>query len=130
MEPLLNDKKTANFRIVSDEKGNRYEFFCDLSNALVHTSEPVKADDPEEELMLAWAKGGKANFNKCKKCGKWVIDAMWNPDLWNCVQCSPIEDYPNYCPECGAKTSDPSYYCHICGTKLFLREENGDETAK
>ena len=124
---MSTEKKTANYRVVPEGNGNRYEFFCDLSYALVCTSDPVKADNAEEELLRAWNECGNGNFNRCKKCGRWVIDAMYNPDVLSCVKCAPIEDHPDYCPVCGAKTSDPSNYCHICGAKLFLREDINDE---
>jgi len=120
-------KKTANYRIIKGENGNRYEFFCDLSHARICVSEPVEAEAAEEERMLAWEKYGRENFNQCHKCGKWVTGAMYNPDVLTCVQCTPIEDYPNYCPECGAKTQDPSNFCHICGAKLFYGGEFEDE---
>ena len=98
---------------------------------MVCTTAPVKADTPDEELMLAWNTYAKAHFNQCHKCGKWIIDAMYNPDVLNCVVCTPIEDYPEYCPKCGAKTSDPSYFCHMCGARLLYGgEENEIETTE
>ena len=121
------DKKTANYKTVKGENGNCYEFFCDLSDALICKSEPVVAKTPEEELLLAWELYGKVHFNKCHKCGKWVTDAMYNPDTLSCVRCTPIGDYPDYCPECGSKTQDPSNFCHICGAKLFYGGETRDE---
>lgn len=125
---LLNEKKkTADYKISKDETGSRYEFYCELSRALVCVSEPVKAETLEEELMLAWENYGRRHFNQCHKCGKWVTGAMYNPDVLSCVQCTPLEDYPDYCPECGAKTQDPSNYCHICGAKLFYGGETLDE---
>ena len=120
-------KKTADYKILKDESGNRYEFCCELSHALVCVSEPVKADTLEEELILAWENYGRSHFNQCHKCGRWLTGAMYNPDVLSCVQCTPIEDYPEYCPECGAKTQDPSNYCHICGVKLFYGGEGKNE---
>jgi len=121
------DKKTAKYKIVKGEKGNCYEFFCDLSDALICKSEPIAAKTLEEELLIAWELHGKEHFNKCHKCGKWVTGAMYNPDVLSCVQCTPIEDYPNYCPDCGAKTQNPSNFCHICGAKLFYGGEKHNE---
>jgi len=126
---VLKEKKTANFRIVPDKNGNRYEFFCDLSYALVCTTAPIKKDKPEEELLFAWETEGRQHFNKCQKCGKWIIDAMFNPDVFTCVNCTPIEEYPDYCPECGAETKDTGYFCHICGTRLLYGGEMEDEKA-
>ena len=118
-EATMNEKKTANFKLLPTLNGNKYQFFCDLSDALICTTAPVKADTCDGELMLAWNTYAKAHFNQCHKCGRWVIKEMYNPDVLNCVMCTPIEDYPEYCPKCGAKTSDPSYFCHMCGTRLL-----------
>ena len=120
-------KKTADYRIIKDGNKNRYEFYCELSHASVCVSEPVNAETAEKELMLAWENGGRSHFNQCHKCGRWVTGAMYNPDVFSCVQCTPFEDYPEYCPECGVKTQDPSNYCHICGAKLFYGGEKEDE---
>ena len=125
---ILNEKKkTADYKIIKDEVGNRYEFYCELSCALVCVSDPVKAKNPDAELMLAWENYGRSHFNQCHKCGKWVTGAMYNPDVLSCVQCTPFEDYPKYCPDCGAKTQDPSNYCHICGARLFYGGEGKNE---
>ncbi len=119
--------KTADYKIIKEKGGNRYEFYCGLSRALVCTSEPMQEETPDEELVLAWNKFGKTHFNRCHKCGKWVTGAMYNPDVLSCVQCTPIEDYPEYCTECGAKTQEPSYFCHICGARLFYGGEDRNE---
>ena len=127
----MNEKKTANYKRQQTPNGNKYQFFCDLSDALICTTAPVRADTPDEELMLAWNTYAKAHFNQCHKCGRWIINEMYNPDVLNCVVCTPIEDYPEYCPKCGAKTSDPSYFCHMCGTRLLYGgEENEDKIAE
>ena len=126
----MDAKKTAKHRIVPEETGNRYEFFCDLSNALVCTTSPIKCEDAQEELMIAWESEGRKHFNRCQKCGKWIIDAMYNPDVLTCVGCTPIEEYPDYCPECGAKTNDTGYFCHMCGTRLLYGGEKRDEKTK
>lgn len=121
------DKKTANYKIVKEEKGNSYRFFCDLSDALIYKSTPVTANSSEEELRIAWENHAREHFNQCRKCGKWVTGAMYNPDVLCCVQCMPIEDYPDYCPECGKKTQNPSNFCHMCGAKLFYGGEANDK---
>lgn len=120
-------KKTADYKIIEEQTGNRYEFCCELSGALVCVSEPLKAETQEEELMLAWETYGRSHFNQCRKCGRWVTGAMFNPDVLACVQCTPFEDYPDYCPGCGAKTQDPANFCHICGAKLFYGGEGKNE---
>ncbi len=116
-------RKTATYKIVSEEGGNRYQFFCDLSESLICTTKPIKADSPDEELMLAWESEGRAYFNQCRKCGKWIIDAMYNPDVLNCVDCSPLESEPRFCKKCGTRVTDNSIFCHICGKRLLYGGE-------
>lgn len=117
------DKKTANYKISQSENGNLYEFFCDLSDALICISEPYPSEDSEDQLMHAWELYGKEHFNRCHICGRWVTNAMYNPDTLCCVKCNPIEDFPEYCPECGCKTQDPSNFCHMCGARLLYGGE-------
>ena len=127
---MTSEKRTASYKIISDAGGNIYKFFCDLSGALVCTASPKsKACTPEEELLLAWESEGKQHFNLCRKCGRLVIDAMFNPDVLTCVKCTPIEEYSDYCPKCGVKTSDFAYFCHRCGSVLLYGGKNEkDET--
>lgn len=127
---MISEKRTASYKIISDAGGNIYKFFCDLSGALVCTASPKsKACTPEEELFLAWESEGKQHFNLCRKCGRLVIDAMFNPDVLTCVKCTPIEEYSDYCPKCGVKTSDFAYFCHRCGSVLLYGGKNEkDET--
>ena len=127
----MKGKMTANYKVQQTSNGNKYQFFCDLSDALVCTTAPVKADTPEKELMLAWNAYAKVHFNKCHKCGRWIINEMYNPDVLTCVECTPIEDYPEFCTKCGAKTTNPSYYCHMCGARLLYGGgENEKENAE
>lgn len=113
----------ADYRAIPNEEGFTYEFYCDLSGAKVIS---VKTSDG---VSVAWEQEGKQHFNQCSRCHRWVIDAMYNPDLLCCVECVPIEEYPDYCPHCGAKTNDVAYFCHICGTRLLYGGEIQDETA-
>lgn len=123
----MKEKNTANYKILQTPYGNKYQFFCDLSEALICTTPPIKGNTPEEELMIAWRNYGRNNFNKCHNCGKWVISVMYNPDVLKCVKCTPLEDYPEFCPNCGAKTLDPSYFCHMCGYRLLYGGEDENE---
>ncbi|MBR7184520.1 MAG: hypothetical protein IKD37_02810 [Clostridia bacterium] len=112
-------KKTAQYKIIADSGGNRYAFFCDLTGALVCTTKPYRADTPEHELELAWTEEGKTHFSLCHKCGKWVVDAMFNADALECVACAPWENTPEYCKSCGAKVSAADAVCPRCGKQLI-----------
>lgn len=85
------ENKTASYKIIFDAGGNRYRFFCERSGAEVCSTQPVRAESSEQELMLAWNSEGKKYFNLCPMCGKWVSDKMYNPDALECVVCSPRE---------------------------------------
>ena len=116
------NRKTANFRVISDGSGRRYQFFCALSGAHVCTTRPIRVDTPELALETAWETEGKQHFNLCSKCGNWVIDAMYNVDVLECVDCAPYEGIPLYCKSCGAKveTSNDNT-CSKCGAALAYR---------
>ena len=120
---MIDQKKTADYKIIRMPNGNVYQFFCDLSGALSVETALYKESDSEKELMLAWEKEGKNIFNLCHKCGDWVSDVMYNPDVLNCVRCSPIEDFPEYCPKCGTKTQDAETFCSKCGVRLMYGGE-------
>ena len=115
----MQKKKTAHYKIIADSGGNRYKFFCDLTGALQCTTQAYSADDPEEELELAWKSEGVRNFQICHKCGKWVIDAMYNADALECVACAPWENTPEYCKFCGTKVSGSHSVCPKCGKLLI-----------
>jgi len=115
-------KKTAAYRIITDAGGNRYRFFCDLSGAVMCTTEPVMAETQEKELMLAWEKEGRQQFNHCHRCGKWVCESMYNADVCHCVECTPWEDRPKFCSVCGAPIPADDNFCRKCGAKLLYRE--------
>ena len=72
----MGGKKTATYKITPDTGGNRYRFYCDVSEALVCITSPYHADTPEEELMLAWEKEGRQHFNQCRKCGRFIPESM------------------------------------------------------
>lgn len=54
----MKGKPTASYKLIADAGGNRYQFFCDQSGALACTTEPIRADTPEEALMIACAWDG------------------------------------------------------------------------
>ena len=70
-------------------------------------------------MRAAWLAEGRENFNRCHKCGKWVIDAVYNAEVLECVECAPYEAEPKYCKNCGAKIEDPVKNCPSCGKKLI-----------
>ena len=115
----MSKKRTAAYKMVSDSGGNRYKFYCDLSGALLCTTEPYHAQTPLQELELAWNTEGKKHFNLCHRCGKWVIEAMYNADALECVACAPWENTPEYCKFCGAKVSASDAVCPRCGRQLI-----------
>lgn len=76
-------------------------------------------DDPQEELMVAWKTEGRQYFNQCHRCGKWVIDVMYNADVGECVQCTPWEEQsPRYCKHCGAEVQPGKAVCMVCQKSL------------
>ncbi|MBQ4564205.1 MAG: hypothetical protein IJA58_06970 [Lachnospiraceae bacterium] len=116
---MIKEKRIAPYKIAPDKNGNCYKFFCELSMALVCTTKPYKAETPEEEIRLAWENEGKRQFNHCQKCGKLVMDAMYNADALECVACAPWENTPEYCKFCGAKVSGEDAICPKCGKLLI-----------
>lgn len=111
--------KTAAYKIVPTPIGNRYQFFCEISDCLVCETGAYLTGSPEAELETAWQSEGKKNFNLCHKCGRWVDTVMFNPDVLQCVNCAPLENDPKYCPFCGEKVTDNAANCIRCGKKLL-----------
>ncbi|MBE6565453.1 MAG: hypothetical protein E7655_09310 [Ruminococcaceae bacterium] len=122
----MDAQKTALYKRISGSDGNRYKFYCELSGALACTTEPIRAETTEEELQIAWETVGKIHFNLCHKCGKWVIDAVYNADVWECVECAPYEAEPNYCKSCGIRIDKPFGKCPACGHKLVYEGEGSE----
>ncbi len=117
--------KTAPYKIEEETSSGRvFRFFCEISGAAVHSTKPVKADSEADALRLAWENEGKQHFNLCHTCKKLVCDAMYNPDVFNCVDCSPWEDPPNFCPKCGTQIPQGDTFCRKCGIRLMY---GGDE---
>lgn len=138
---MQNENKTASYKYVSDSEGRRYSFYCAISHAIVCSTEPIHKKTREEELEYAWKTIGSKHFNKCKECGKWVIDAMYNPEKLECVLCSPWEEDseigervletinefgfgPNtmkkkkVCLWCKHICNANEQFCHTCGAEL------------
>jgi hypothetical protein len=85
----------------------------------VCTTKAYSETDPVVEPELAWNTEGKKNFQLCLKCGKWVIDAMYNADALECVACAPWEDTPNFCKFCGTRVRESDAICPKCGKHLI-----------
>ena len=126
-------EKIASYKIIN---GNRYSFFCDLSGARVFLTEPIEGgtpeekcqkryrvqyNPPEERLKRAW-EIAKPEISRCKKCGRFVCDAMYNADTFMCVDCSPWENPPKFCRHCGSKVSISDTFCTSCGSALRYEE--------
>ena len=119
---VVVNRKTANFRVLSDGDGRRYQFFCALSGAHVCTTRPILSGTMEQALQIAWETEGKQHFNHCGKCGNWVIDAMYNVEVLECVDCAPYEGVPLYCKFCGKKVDAANNNrCGKCGAELAYK---------
>lgn len=110
--------KNAVYKITATEIGNKYNFYCELSGGLICTTHPYAESNSVFELEKAWQEEGKVNFNLCRKCGKWVCNAMYNADVFMCVECAPWVDCPKFCPNCGTKFENNCSSCRKCGKKL------------
>jgi len=123
----MGSKRIAAYKRIPDRDGNRYRFYCEVSGALACITEPVRAGTPEEEVRIAWETAGIKQFNLCHKCGKWVIDAAYNVEVLECVECAPYEAEPNFCKNCGVRIKTPGRDCPVCGHRLVY---GGKETAE
>lgn len=117
-------QRTARYKIQKCSEGNRYQFFCDISGALACTTNPIRLISPEQELLMAWEEEGKRYFNRCHRCGRWVTDVMYNADTLACVSCSPWEEQPTFCSQCGVKVGMDEVFCHKCHVRLRYGEGN------
>ena len=115
-------QRIPKFTAMELNEGTSFRFYCELSGAAVHTTGPVAAQTAEEALQTAWEKEGKASFNFCRKCGRWVSDVMFNADVCECVDCAPWEEMPNFCSHCGCRVSHKDVFCRKCGTRLQYGE--------
>lgn len=116
---MIGEKLTAHYKIISDGGGHRYLFYCDVSDALgCKTARTYKAETPEQGLQFAWSEEGRKNFCRCSKCGRWVIDAMFNADVCECVDCAPYETEPKFCKNCGVEIKTQGKCCPSCGKPL------------
>ncbi len=123
-----NSRRIAPYIIVEETtSGKVFRFFCEASGAAVCTTKPVRADTKSEALKLAWNSEGKESLHLCHACGRWVCNAMYNADVFNCVDCSPWEDPPNFCPKCGIQVPQGDTFCRKCGVRLMYGGEDNDK---
>lgn len=117
---MVQEKKTATYKVTADSGGYVFRFFCDSSGQLGCVTGPVQADNVSQALDIAWETEGRLHFNRCDKCGRYVSAAMFNLTAGQCVDCAPWEDaYPNFCHRCGVQLKDPEvHFCPVCGTRL------------
>ena len=121
---------TAAYKAVEDNGGYRFMFYCQISGAHVCTTKEIYRGRKEEALPAAWEAEGSKGFNRCKRCGKWVIDAVFNAEVLECVECAPYEAEPKFCKTCGVPIDTPGLRCHHCGNQLIYEGgEYGDSEA-
>ena len=127
---MAGSQKTAAYKVIADAGGGRVvRFYCDISGELLYTSPPIRAETEEQALAEAW-EAGKRSFSRCRNCGRWVSDLMFNPNTERCVDCTPGEDLPFYCRQCGLKLERDvyPYRCPRCGALLMgIEDETEDE---
>lgn len=115
----------ADYRITAEAGGNRYSFYCGISGARICTTGVVHAQTQVQELELAWTSEGKKYFNRCKRCGRWVCDSMYNPDVLGCVECYPVISFQKYCMRCGRRIREMEARCSRCGADVNLGSKRG-----
>lgn len=118
MEP----HRMAAYRVIQDGGGLRFRFFCEASGAALCTTGIIPARPLDRALDYAWETEGRAHFNLCHRCGRWVADVMYNADTLECVDCSPWEEEPAFCPQCGARVASRDEFCGRCGARLRYGE--------
>lgn len=119
--------KTADYRLLPAQGGNRYCFLCAVTGAQFSTDRVYQADDGAQELLLAWQTEGRSHFNQCHKCGRWVFDAAYNPEVLECIECAPFECEARYCKSCGVRVPAGSRTCPACGKPLYYEGVNAHD---
>ena len=112
----------AAYRVIQDGGGLRFRFFCEASGAALCTTGVISGSPPDRALDYAWETEGRAHFNLCHRCGRWVADVMYNADTLECVDCSPWEEEPAFCPQCGARVASREAFCGRCSSRLRYGE--------
>ena len=122
----MSRMNVASNKAVPDGDGFRFLFYCDISGAHVCTTKEIyRGQTQEAALSCAWQSEARDHFNQCHKCGRWVMDAVYNAEVLECVECAPYEAEPKFCKNCGKRLEMPAAACPSCGKKL-LYEGSGD----
>ena len=145
--------KTANYKAVADQAGHRFLFYCQVSGAHVCITKEIYPGQLEEALGLAWNEEGCWQFNQCRRCGKWVIDAVFNTEVLEsekkvchrfgrlsgarltvCPDCDErlsgetlFDCYKrrhSRCFDCDTVLAPGSKYCPNCGTAIQKSDES------
>jgi hypothetical protein len=119
---------TARYEKETTVNGNRYTFFCGVSGVAVHTTGFIFADVPQAARDIAWREA-RPYFNRCKECGKWIADAVYNIEESKCVVCAPFAVTPSYCPECGSPLEKDGGECLHCRFKVTAQKSGKSESA-
>ena len=122
----MQDRKTAKYKPVAEGDGYRFLFYCEASDAHVCTTCGIYSGTLQDALLAAWEGEGRNRFNQCHRCGKWVMDAVYNAEVLECVECAPYESEPRFCKNCGTKIEMPAKRCPACGKKLIYEGEVRD----
>lgn len=123
MEPY----KTADYCLLPAQGGNRYSFICGVTGARFLTDRVYQADDGVGELLLAWQAEGRMHFNQCRKCGRWVFDVAFNPEVLECIECAPFEAEARFCKSCGVRVPAGCRTCPACGKMLYYEGVSGND---
>lgn len=115
----MNEKMTAEYQQTPEETGNRYHFRCAVTGAGFSTTRTYRAATPREELLLAWQTEGRSHFNQCQRCGRWVFDVAYNPEVLECIACAPFEAEARFCPSCGVRVLSKTRLCPRCNAPLY-----------
>ena len=119
-------RKTATHKVLADDGGYRFMFYCDLSGAHICTTKKIYYGDTQEEaLQAAWQAEGRSLFNQCRKCGKWVSLAMYNVDVLECVECAPSKPRRSSVKAAVRRLRNPQNRARLVASLLLITGRGG-----